>query len=236
MNCADKQRAARGRGAMKAGTISGNTGIGTELRVGCKINLTLRITGVRPNGWHELDTVFVPLPEPHDTLRLVPDEGSGLTLRCDTPGIDCADNTLTKAYRLFAEATGFRPGVEARLVKGIPHGAGLGGGSADAAALLGWLNGRAPDPLSPDTLASLAVQRSLPGDRHRGPAGSLSRMARGGGRRRSRSRAAVPRRTRLHAVGLRGLGQEQPIDRRAQWSYNPCLSEPFRRDVLHSLA
>lgn len=158
MNCADKQRAARGRGAMKAGTISGNTGIGTELRVGCKINLTLRITGVRPNGWHELDTVFVPLPEPHDTLRLVPDEGSGLTLRCDTPGIDCADNTLTKAYRLFAEATGFRPGVEARLVKGIPHGAGLGGGSADAAALLGWLNGRAPDPLSPDTLASLAAR------------------------------------------------------------------------------
>lgn len=158
MNCADKQRAVRERGAMKGETISGNTGIGAELRVGCKINLTLRITGVRPNGWHELDTVFLPLPEPFDTLRLIPGDGDGLALHCDTPGIDCADNTLTKAYRLFAEATGFRPGVEAHLVKGIPHGAGLGGGSADAAALLGWLNGRAPEPLPSDTLAGLAAR------------------------------------------------------------------------------
>ena len=40
------------------------------LRIGCKVNLTLRITGVRPNGWHKLDTVFLPLDEPSDTLRL----------------------------------------------------------------------------------------------------------------------------------------------------------------------
>ncbi len=102
----------------------------TSLRVGCKINLTLRITGVRPDGWHELDTVFVPLREPFDTLRLSPGGGAGLTLGCDVPGIDPVDNTLTKAYRLFAEASGFRPAVKAALEKGIPHGAGLGGGSA----------------------------------------------------------------------------------------------------------
>ena len=48
------------------------------LRIGCKVNLTLRITGVRPNGWHELDTVFLPLAEPSDTLRLALRPGGGL--------------------------------------------------------------------------------------------------------------------------------------------------------------
>ena len=96
------------------------------LRIGCKVNLTLRITGVRPNGWHELDTVFLPLAEPSDTLRLALRPGGGLALHCAEPGIDPENNTLTKAYRLFAEASGFRPGVEAVLEKGIPHGAGLG--------------------------------------------------------------------------------------------------------------
>ena len=101
------------------------------LRIGCKVNLTLRITGVRPNGWHELDTVFLPLAEPSDTLRLALRPGGGLALHCAEPGIDPENNTLTKAYRLFAEASGFRPGVEAVLEKGIPHGAGLGGAAAE---------------------------------------------------------------------------------------------------------
>ena len=91
------------------------------LRIGCKVNLTLRITGVRPNGWHELDTVFLPLDEPSDTLRLALRPEGGLKLRCEEPGIDLENNTLTKAYRLFAEASGFHPGVEAVLEKGIPH-------------------------------------------------------------------------------------------------------------------
>ena len=128
------------------------------LRIGCKVNLTLRITGVRPNGWHELDTVFLPLAEPSDTLRLALRPGGGLALHCAEPGIDPENNTLTKAYRLFAEASGFRPGVEAVLEKGIPHGAGLGGGSADAAALLGWLNARAPEPLPLPELVGLAAR------------------------------------------------------------------------------
>ncbi len=130
------------------------------LRVGCKINLTLRITGVRPNGWHELDTVFLPLAEPSDILRLAPhpEEAGRLHVVCATPGIDLAENTLTKAHRLFGEAAGWRPGLTAVLEKGIPHGAGLGGGSADAAALLGWLNAHAPAPLPPDELAALALR------------------------------------------------------------------------------
>ena len=54
--------------------------------------------------------------------------------------IDLKKNTLTKAYELFGAASGFRPALRATLFKGVPSGAGLGGGSADAAALLLWLN------------------------------------------------------------------------------------------------
>lgn len=67
--------------------------------------------------------VVVRLPEPCDELIIRPAAGTGLRLRCAEPGIDPACNTLTKAYALYAEATGFAPGLDAELVKGIPHGA-----------------------------------------------------------------------------------------------------------------
>jgi len=127
------------------------------LRVGCKLNLNLLLTGVRPNGWHDLDSLFFPLPEPFDELVLRPGKGEGLRLRCATPGIDCADNTLTKAYQSFASASGFAPALDVDLIKGIPHGMGLGGGSADAAGLLLWLNAAAPQPLGETELAALAL-------------------------------------------------------------------------------
>ena len=65
------------------------------LRIGCKVNLTLRITGVRPNGWHELDTVFLPLAEPSDTLRLALRPGGGLALHCAEAGIDPENTSLS---------------------------------------------------------------------------------------------------------------------------------------------
>ena len=186
------------------------------LRIGCKVNLTLRITGVRPNGWHELDTVFLPLAEPSDTLRLALRPGGGLALHCAEAGIDPENNTLTKAYRLFAEASGFRPGVDAVLEKGIPHGAGLGGGSADAAALLGWLNARAPEPLPLPELVGLAARigADVPFFLYNvpcrasgiGTARPVPRVAGRGGRRRGGTRPAVPRGACVHAVGLCGMG------------------------------
>lgn len=130
----------------------------TTLRIGCKINLSLQILGVRPNGWHELDTLFVPLEEPHDDLELVwTPKNPGLSLRCSVPGIDPRRNTLTSAYKAYADVTGFRPSLTATLRKGIPHGAGLGGGSADAAALLLWLNGQNPNPLTFPELLRVAA-------------------------------------------------------------------------------
>jgi len=106
------------------------------LRAGCKVNLYLRITGVRPDGYHELDTLFLPLPEPCDLLHVTPHADDGIAFTCTEPDVDPARNTVVTAYERFAAATGFRPGLAVHLEKHIPHGAGLGGGSADAAVLL----------------------------------------------------------------------------------------------------
>jgi len=128
------------------------------LRAGCKVNLNLFITGVRPDGWHELDSLFVPLDEPHDVLRLLPAERAGLSLVCAPPGIDPENNTLTRAYALFAEVSCFAPALKVHLGKGIPQGAGLGGASSDAAALLLWLNAAAPKPLAEEALRAVAAR------------------------------------------------------------------------------
>ncbi len=129
------------------------------LVAGCKVNLTLAITGLRPDGYHELDTLFLPLPEPHDVLTVQPGApGSGLALTCSTPGLAGPSNTVAKAYAAFARAAGAAPDLAVRLDKGIPSGAGLGGGSADAAALLLYLNSLAGErALAPGALAAVAA-------------------------------------------------------------------------------
>ena len=128
------------------------------LRANCKVNLSLRITGVLPNGYHTLDSLFLPLPEPYDLLHIAPGAKPGLTLVCSDPALDPHDNTLTRAYRLYAELSSFSPPLALTLEKGIPIGAGLGGGSSDAAALLRYLNDRAPRALDAKTLNAAAVR------------------------------------------------------------------------------
>ncbi|SDF66184.1 4-(cytidine 5'-diphospho)-2-C-methyl-D-erythritol kinase [Desulfovibrio legallii] len=130
------------------------------LVAGCKINLGLRIIGRRADGYHELDSLFCPLARPCDRLRLRVTEGRGLHVRCDAPGLNPEDNTLTRAYAAFAAATDAAdlPGLEITLRKGIPLGSGLGGGSSDAAALLRWLNARAPRPLDQAALTAVGLR------------------------------------------------------------------------------
>lgn len=113
------------------------------LRAGCKLNIFLRITGVLPNGYHAIRSVMVPLREPFDTMRVDMLDTPGFLLECSTPGINPQDNTLSKAYRAMQTAGASLPGMRVTLEKGIPHGAGLGGGSADAAVFLRFLNERA---------------------------------------------------------------------------------------------
>ncbi|MBQ9406705.1 MAG: 4-(cytidine 5'-diphospho)-2-C-methyl-D-erythritol kinase [Desulfovibrio sp.] len=125
---------------------------------GCKINLGLRITGKRADGFHEIDSIFWPLREPHDTLQLRFRPETGIVVHCSAPDIRPCNNTLTKAYAAMCSMTRNLPGVEVVLHKGIPCGAGLGGGSSDAAALLRWLNSHIAHPLDLPTLAKAALQ------------------------------------------------------------------------------
>lgn len=135
-----------------------------RLTAGCKVNLGLRVLGRRPDGYHELDSIFWPLAAPRDELRIRLRPDPGIAVRCAVPGIDPARNTLTGAYAAFLAAAGEAPGLEVELIKRIPSGAGLGGGSSDAAALLRWLDSLRERPLPQETLtqAALAVGADVP--------------------------------------------------------------------------
>lgn len=115
------------------------------LHAGCKANLYLLIKEKRPDGLHELESFFLPLPAPSDTIRVRQAQaGQGLCLRCSMPELAGRNNSIAAAWRLYGERTGFYPDLEVFLEKGIPVGAGLGGGSSDAAVMLRLLNDLAP--------------------------------------------------------------------------------------------
>lgn len=105
----------------------------------CKINLGLRVVRKRPDGYHDLETVFLPVP-PCDELEIVPSDEMCFT--ADGIAIDCApdDNICLKAYRALQADFPQLPPVHIHLGKHIPFGAGLGGGSSDAAFTLVMLN------------------------------------------------------------------------------------------------
>lgn len=132
------------------------------LIAGCKVNLSLRITSRRDDGYHTLESLFLPLPFPRDVITIAgaPDS-DGFSLSCDDPALESADNLLSKAYTAYADKTGFAPRLRVFLQKNIPHGAGLGGGSSDAAAFLLYLDSLARESgasaLSREALRELAL-------------------------------------------------------------------------------
>jgi len=100
-----------------------------------KINLYLHILGKRPDGFHELETLMAPISL-GDTLdvELI---ASGVEFTCSDPALgDAKENLATRAARLFLEELRLQTGVRIHLEKAVPVGAGLGGGSSDAAAVL----------------------------------------------------------------------------------------------------
>ena len=104
-----------------------------------KVNLYLRIVGKRPDGYHELETVMLPL-DFGDQITLQ-SQKTGLTLECDNPALPTDDSNLAlRAAKKLAEAFGVEAGAKIALKKRTPLAAGLGGGSSNAAAVLRGLN------------------------------------------------------------------------------------------------
>jgi len=126
------------------------------IRAYAKINLGLRILGRRPDGYHDLETVFhqINLFDELD-LRLHENAVALSTNLSDLPSDE--SNLCVRAAHLLRDLTGTRDGVEITLRKNIPLGAGLGGGSADAAATLKGLAQLWNLDVSSSELRSLAL-------------------------------------------------------------------------------
>jgi len=106
-----------------------------------KINLSLKILGQRDDGFHELKTLIAPISF-YDELRIDKKRpGNGIKFRCDDRSVPQNDDNLAvRAAKAFFETTKIEPAISIELYKKIPHGAGLGGGSSDAASVLLALN------------------------------------------------------------------------------------------------
>ena len=129
------------------------------IRAHAKINLDLRVLGTRPDGFHELRTVFQAIAL-HDVIECIPREGP-FAIECDTAGIPLDRSNLiwraAEALWRSLRRTGPLAGVLVRLQKRIPLQAGLGGGSADAAAALVGLARAWRVPVRPAQLTDLAA-------------------------------------------------------------------------------
>lgn len=127
-----------------------------ELKSPCKINLLLNILGKRPDGFHELETVMQPVPL-HDTLSFRRG-GEGIQLTCSDPTLPTdSKNLVYRAAESFFKFTGISDGVQIHLEKKIPHAAGLGGGSGNAATTLLGLNELFGSAASPGNLFEMAA-------------------------------------------------------------------------------
>ena len=128
-----------------------------RVRALAKINLDLRVLGKRPDGYHELRTIFQTISLA-DSLDIAFTPGRKTSIELDDP-LAISDNLVVRAARLAMDAMRATGRVEMRLRKHIPMGAGLGGGSSDAAAVLlalPALAGRAlPLPILGDLAARL---------------------------------------------------------------------------------
>lgn len=124
----------------------------------CKINIGLNILSRRPDGYHDISTLMVPI-DWCDILEIVPSKSDKTTLTVLGHNLDCApaDNLVMKSYNKLNEAVGMKlPPVDIYLQKIIPDGAGLGGGSSDASHTLLALNQMFELGFSLEKLAEIA--------------------------------------------------------------------------------
>src|SRR6266446_1440301 len=119
-----------------------------------KINLSLKILGRRGDGFHEIETLIAPISL-YDKID-IERQSRWIDFSCDDPTVPSGDeNLVVRVAKAFFEKTKISGGVGIKLHKKIPHGAGLGGGSSDAAATLRALNQLFKTKLSREELANL---------------------------------------------------------------------------------
>ncbi|WP_051608932.1 4-(cytidine 5'-diphospho)-2-C-methyl-D-erythritol kinase [Fodinicurvata fenggangensis] len=124
-----------------------------------KVNLWLEVTGRRDDGYHLLDSLVV-FGEVGDWLEACPAESFSLEINGPfaAPLRQGADNLVVRAVKAFCATTGLRPGFRLKLTKNLPVAAGLGGGSADAAAALRLLERLQGLQLPEETRQALALE------------------------------------------------------------------------------
>ena len=142
-----------------------------KIRTPAKINLGLRLLGLRGDGYHLLESVFVPIAVWDDLEIEILDGEPGIELTLAAPGSDESDvlshdlsdvtdgpeNLVVRAAEAFCMETGFDRRIGLRLTKRIPAGAGLGGGSSDAGAVLRGMASLFEGQISSETLRGLAL-------------------------------------------------------------------------------
>lgn len=123
----------------------------------CKINLGLHVTKKRPDGYHNIETVFYPILL-RDALEIIP----SAEMQFEVSGLEgsgnAEDNLCLKAYQLLKKDFPQLPALKIHLHKAIPAGAGLGGGSSDGAFMLTMMNEKFALQLSEATLINYALQ------------------------------------------------------------------------------
>ena len=123
-----------------------------------KINLTLRVLSLRADGYHEIESLVAQI-DLCDTVTVTPREDRRLLVDCSDRTIPCdSSNLALRAAHSLAEAHGVRRGALISLTKRIPSGAGLGGGSSNAAATLKLLNAQWRLGLSHPELAEIGAE------------------------------------------------------------------------------
>jgi len=123
-----------------------------------KINLSLKILGQHDDGFHEIETLIVPISVCDEIKIEMYSLKNGIEFQCDDSSVPAGDdNLIVRAAKSFFAATKLKPAICIELRKKIPHRAGLGGGSSDAASTLLALNEMFETKLPRETLAKMAA-------------------------------------------------------------------------------
>lgn len=140
---------------MKNPAPKGNAKVEGRAFAPAKINLGLRVLGRRPDGYHDLRSLFAPLTVGDELVYET--TLHGWEGRCDRPDVPMGEGALVeKAFRFASRALGYEGGLRLNLKKEIPLGAGLGGGSSDAAAVMRIVERCTGHEISPDAYTEIA--------------------------------------------------------------------------------